>query len=413
MAVPELSLYVHVPFCLGKCSYCDFYSITDLEAAGRVTSRTIEQGARALELLGRPRLGTVYVGGGTPSALRREDLDRLLSSIGTWGGDRAVEVTVEANPETLERSFLDISAAAGVTRLSLGVQTLDPALLSLLGRRATREQTLAALELVRQRWRGDLSVDLLAGIPGQTWARLSEDIETVLAFDPQHVSLYQLTREEGTRYDRLIRAGKLEEMPASEQERVWLRGAGLLRERGFAHYEISNFARIGHQCRHNHRYWRLDPYLGIGPAAASTLPGGATGVVRLTEPGSVSSWLAGQPPAAEQVPARDFFFENLMMGLRLFEGIPKTAIENRFGTDALKWLLETWAELSPRHGTRLRSGRFALTRRGWLLLTRLLEEMVERVKELPLDRPPNWPDGPSRGLEPVTLAGAGAWPGAA
>ena len=160
-------------------------------------------------------------------------------------------MTVEANPETLDQSFLDICASAGVTRISIGVQTLEPSLLALLGRRATREQNLAAVELLRTRWQGGVSVDLLAGIPGQTWERLAEDIETVLSFDPQHVSLYSLTREEGTLFDRMILAKKLKEMPAAEQDRLWLRGVRLLRERGFEHYEISNFAPAGLECRHN------------------------------------------------------------------------------------------------------------------------------------------------------------------
>ncbi len=226
------------------------------------------------------------------------------------------------------------------------MQTLEPSLLALLGRRATREQNLAALELLRTRWQGGVSVDLLAGIPGQTWERLAEDIETVLSFDPQHVSLYSLTREEGTLFDRMILAKKLKEMPAAEQDRLWLRGVRLLRERGFEHYEISNFAPAGLECRHNERYWRLDPYLGIGPAAVSTLPGGSTGVLRVTEARSVHAWLAGANPALEEVPARDFFFENLMMGLRLAAGVPRERVRRRFGDRVLQWLLEEWARLA-------------------------------------------------------------------
>ncbi len=395
MAAPELSLYVHVPFCLGKCSYCDFYSVTALDASPRVVSRMLEQGAAALERLGGPRLSTVYIGGGTPSVLRAEDLRRLLGGLVSWGSGSAAELSVEANPETVDARFLEDCASAGVTRLSLGVQTLDAGLLALLRRRATPEQTLSALELIRSRWRGALSVDLLAGIPGQTWLRLSADLDAVLAFAPQHVSLYSLTREEGTSYDRMILRGELREMPAAEQDSLWLRGARLLRGRGYAHYEISNFALAGSECLHNLHYWSMDPYLGIGPAAVSTLPGGATGVVRLSEPRSVRGWLAGAGPHVEEVAARDFLFENLMMGLRPARGIAKATIRSRFGGEALRWLLEAWARLSESHGARVRSGRLALTRRGWLLLSGFLTRLLQEMEGMHLDGPPAWPDGGS------------------
>ena len=406
MAVPDLSLYVHVPFCLGKCSYCDFYSITELGSASRVVDRTLDEGARALDLLGTPRLATVYVGGGTPSALRRPDLERLLGGIARWCAGPPDELTVEANPETVDEAFIEICGGAGATRLSVGVQTLEPALLGLLGRRATREQTLAALDLVARRWKGDVSVDLLAGIPGQSGERLIEDIEAVLRFSPRHVSLYSLTREEGTPYDRMIRAGRLREMPAEEQERVWLAGVRLLRSRGYGHYEISNFALPGGECRHNLSYWELRPYLGIGPAAVSTLPGGSTGVVRLSRPRSVSGWLSGAALQVEEIEPREFLFETLMMGLRLARGVSVRAIRERFGEEALGRLEELWAAMHGSHGARLRAGRLALTRRGWLLLSGFLSKLLDETRGLRVRQPPGWPDGASRGLAPLAAGGA-------
>ena len=401
MAVPDLSLYIHVPFCLGKCSYCDFYSITAVGSAPAVVDRTIEEGSRALDGLGGPRLATVYVGGGTPSALRRGDLARLLQGVRSWCAGPPDELTVEANPETTDEEFVDICASFGVTRLSVGVQTLEPGLLTLLDRRATREQTLGGLDLIRTRWRGELSVDLLAGIPGQSSERLIDDIDSVLRFVPWHVSLYSLTREKGTPYDRRIRAGKLEEMPAEEQERLWLAGVRHLRGLGYRHYEVSNFAIPGAECRHNQCYWRMDPYLGIGPAAVSTLPGGSTGVVRLSRPRSVRDYLAGAEPQVEEVGPRDFFFETLMMGLRQAKGVPMSVIQGRFGDEALAWLLETWSKLGRSNGTRVRSGRLTLTRHGWLLLSGFLARLLWEFQGLHVERRPNWPDGRSRGLAAV------------
>jgi oxygen-independent coproporphyrinogen III oxidase len=387
----DIGLYVHVPFCRARCSYCDFYSITDLGDAGRVVDRTLEDAAASLDSLGRPRIDTIYVGGGTPSALPPNDLARLLAGVsGLGGGVRPREFTVEANPETVDRVFLDACEAAGVDRLSIGVQSLAQPSLTLLGRRATREQTLAALELAARAWKGSISVDLLAGIPGQTEDELVANLEGVLAFRPAHVSLYSLTREPGTAFDARIRAGTLREMPAEDQESVWLRGVRLLRDRGYRHYEISNFALADGECRHNLRYWRLDPYVGAGPAAVSTIPA-AGGAVRETRPRSVRGYLENAAVLREEVSARDLFFETLMMGLRLARGLPAWRVRARFGDGAVAWLEEAWLRGHDAHGTRVRGRTFALTRAGWLRLSGLLRWLLEEIEGLALEEALHWP----------------------
>jgi oxygen-independent coproporphyrinogen III oxidase len=392
LAAFDIGLYIHVPFCRAKCSYCDFYSITDLGDAGRVVDRTLEDAAASLDALGRPRIDTIYVGGGTPSALPRQDFARLLAGLNDLArGVTPAEFTVEANPETVDREFLDTCAAAGVDRLSIGVQSLAQASLSLLGRRATREQTLAALELAGDAWSGSVSVDLLAGVPGQTQADVAADLEAVLSYRPAHVSLYSLTREPGTAYDARVRAGTLREMAAEEQENVWLRGVRVLRERGYRHYEISNFALDGAECRHNLRYWRLEPYLGAGPAAVSTIPGADGVVVRESRARSVRGYLQRDDVQREEIAVRDFFFETLMMGLRLARGVPVRRVRARFGAAAVGWLEQAWVRGRDAHGTRLRGGTFALTRGGWLRLSGLLRWLLGEIEGLTLEAPPRWP----------------------
>ena len=271
---PGISLYVHVPFCADKCLYCDFYSVprhsVPYELQTAVVRETIRQARVFLALLprgARPR--TIFMGGGTPSALPRDLLRELLDAFKDAGGS---EWTLEANPESLDDAFLDICRASGATRLSVGIQSLQDEQLRLLKRPATRRVTLEALQRVARRWKGELSVDYITGIPRQTVRQVSEDLAILKEFGPGHFSLYQLTCEPETELAGLVAQGRIELNAPDLDEELWFTGKETLEASGFSHYEISNFCLPGKECRHNLRYWRMEPYLGVGPAAVSTLP---------------------------------------------------------------------------------------------------------------------------------------------
>ena len=394
MARPEsaVSLYLHVPFCTDKCVYCDFYSVPCRTVAEDIQARVVEETIRqARAILSRAPVGTpvqtIFVGGGTPSALPPFLQEKLLGAFTDLHPD---EWTVEANPETLDEPFLERCRAAGVSRLSVGIQTLRQDLLDRLHRRATREDCLRAVRLLQERWTGRLSLDFIAGIPGQRTEDVHEDLAVVERDWPGHVSLYQLTREEGTPMDRMVDAGQMRMNPRELDEELWFTGSDEIRRRGYGHYEVSSFSRPGEECLHNLRYWSIEPYVGAGPAAVGTLPGawlnGLTGfgsagtVARLSNPRDIRAYLAragaGWGAALETIAPEDFLVETFMMGLRTARGIPAEAVRRRFGAevDALwpglwnRWVSAGWALPA--------TDSLRLTEDGMMLLDTLVEELI-------------------------------------
>jgi len=417
LAVSEpvpLSLYVHVPFCAARCRYCDFFSIPldrSGEAAGfaaAVIERTIAQLDRFLDHA-PARIETVYVGGGTPSVLPRALLGRLLGRLADL---EPTEWTVEANPESLDRGFLDVCGQAGVTRLSVGLQSMDDRLLALLGRPGTAADNRRALELIATEWRGDASLDLIAGIPGQSRTGMLADVAAVARTEVSHASLYSLTIERDTPLDGLIRSGAVLANARDHDDELWLEGRAALDAAGLRQYEVSNFARPGKGCRHNLRYWRLEPYLGIGPASVSTLPGNLAaaltgvdelaGVVRLSNPRDLPSFLSrgmgsrGAPWGIETevVSPAAFVLETLMMGLRLVDGIQAESFHRRFGCDLDHLVPGLWQRWTARGLAAPGAGALRLTDRGLLRLDPLLAELAEALRAGLPAIDVRWPDRP-------------------
>jgi oxygen-independent coproporphyrinogen-3 oxidase len=393
-----LSLYVHVPFCTDKCLYCDFFSVrcrTVPEAVlEAVVDQTIRQADSLMGSLHAADSATIFVGGGTPSVLPRPLLHRLLAAFQKL---KPEECTVEANPESVDEAFLETCGARGVTRLSLGVQSLRDERLRLLRRPCTRDDILAALGLVSLRWDGDLSLDYIAGIPGQTSAEVAEDLQHLLRFRPSHISLYQLTTEPGTELEKAVARGTVVPNAPELDEELWFQGCAELEHAGFAHYEVSNFCLPGKECRHNLRYWRLQPYLGVGPSAVSTIPTEAAlrafpesrtvlehaAAVRLTTPRDFSSFLAGEPlrwnMQVEGVTDREFLIETLMMGLRLAGGIGRASFEKRFGKAFDELFPELWSRWEAKGLAAPARKALRLTDQGRLFLDTLLGEVVDAV----------------------------------
>jgi oxygen-independent coproporphyrinogen III oxidase len=408
---PALSVYLHVPFCTDKCLYCDFYSVprgTVAEALQKdVVDQTILQARHFLDQLRPARIDTLFIGGGTPSALTRTHLAALLDSC---RGTGCVEWTVEANPESLDRSFLALCETAGVTRLSVGVQSMRDGHLRLLKRPATRDDNLEALHLIREQWHGELNLDFIAGIPGQTPAEVREDLALLDDFRPCHVSLYQLTCEPETELSRLVGNGTIVLNSRERDEELWFAGKEELEGRGYRNYEISNFCRPGKECRHNLRYWRMEPYLGVGPGAVSTVPARSFAialrrgdlaekpgcVLRVSNPRDIGAFLVGKDGlwglGVDVVESKDFLFENLMMGLRLAEGIPLTRWESRFGRRFEEFFPGIWERWTGEGLAEQPRANMRLTESGRLVLDRLLGEIAERIAS-PDMAPPSvsWP----------------------
>lgn len=318
-------LYVHVPFCLRKCLYCDFESVTALER--------IPDYLDALEREARRRgreveaVDTVYVGGGTPSVLGPARIAHLLAMVrAVFSPATGAEVTVELNPDDVTVELLDALEAAGATRLSLGVQSFDDAALRLLGRRHDAAGARRALELVRRRrWsnRPEMSLDLMFGWRGQREEDHGRSLEEALAFGPEHLSCYQLTIEgHGSRFAARLAAGDDLRADEAAQRRLFLLTHEVLTARGYEHYEISNFARPGCRSRHNERYWSHGPYLGLGPAAHS-FDGRRR---RSWNAPTLDAYLAGEAGGAEELDDEQLLLERLMLGFRTARGVDEAVL---------------------------------------------------------------------------------------
>ena len=333
-SLPPLSLYVHLPWCLRKCPYCDFNS-HEMKAGElpeqRYLDALVADLESALPLIWGRTVYSIFIGGGTPSLFSPQGIDRLLSDIRARVRLEAdCEITLEANPGTFEKDRFRAFRAAGVTRLSVGVQSFDDRFLEALGRVHDREQALAAVREASEAF-DTFNLDLMYALPGQTLQDLERDVGTALALAPPHLSIYHLTIEPNTYF-----AKHPPRVPADDQAYAMLdRITEMTAAAGLARYEVSAYARAGHACFHNTNYWQFGDYLGIGAGAHGKLSFAHRVVrqVRYREPRLyMDNALAGQPVAQEdEVRRADLPFEYLLNALRLREGFALQDFTERTG----------------------------------------------------------------------------------
>jgi putative oxygen-independent coproporphyrinogen III oxidase len=335
-ALPPLSLYVHLPWCLKKCPYCDFNSHESAPGAALQETRYL-QALRAdleasLPLVWGRKVHSVFIGGGTPSLFSPEGIAQLLADVrALLPLEAGCEITLEANPGTFERDRFAAFRAAGVTRLSIGVQSFDDAALKALGRVHDAAQARAAVEEAARAF-DTFNLDLMYALPHQGMRELGEDLATALAFAPPHLSVYHLTLEPNTRFAS-------QPPPDLPDEDLAAQMLDLICERtaahGLARYEVSAFARSGHRCEHNLNYWQFGDYLGIGAGAHGKLsfPQRILRQVRWREPTTyMDKALAGQAVSnAEEVGRKALPFEFMLNALRLKEGVPQAYFVERTG----------------------------------------------------------------------------------
>ena len=264
-------IYIHVPFCKGRCIYCDFYSTTEgVEWKSRYVSALIQEIRQRKDELSLARVHSIYIGGGTPSQLPPEMLAAILQEVfALYSVDSDAEVTIEANPDDVTAEWLSVMRDTPANRLSMGVQTFDDALLTLLRRRHTSEQAVRAVERAQAYGFDNVSIDLIYGLPGETMEQWQSDVQKGLSLGIQHLSAYALSYEEGTPLARMLERGEVRETDEELSLRMYEHLMDATREAGFLHYEISNFSLPGKFSRHNSSYWQGVPYLGVGPGAHS------------------------------------------------------------------------------------------------------------------------------------------------
>lgn len=381
-------IYVHVPFCVRKCGYCDFYSVAGGEEARDGFPALVE---REMDLVLHAYPGeagvpadTVYFGGGTPTVLGAGRLNRLLAAIRSrFPVAEGAEITTEANPGTVTGDDLARLRDGGFNRVSLGVQSFRPETLAALGRIHSVDDVRAAYRDARRAGFSSVGIDLIFGNPGQREAGWREDLDLAVTFLPDHVSAYALTPEPGTPIHAAISGGEAALPDDDAVARMYAATRETLGAAGYRHYEISNFARPGKECRHNLKYWRRDGYLGFGPSAHGLLfPGeSAPFGLRTANPPSLADYARalgeGRPPwgLIRACGREDAWKESLIFGLRTSEGVSPSSIEKRHGPppDEAREAVETMVG----SGVLLREGdRLRLPERYWFVSNEALQRLA-------------------------------------
>ena len=341
--------YIHVPFCKSKCPYCDFYSLLlrDEDTKDKYVEAVIKEITAFSEFFGNEKgqehsfieqaPDSIYFGGGTPSLLSPDQVSKILSALdNTFGKEADREVTLEANPKTVDEEYLKQIHNAGVNRLSIGIQSFDDGILKKLGRTHKTEDSKKAFEDARKAGFNNISIDLIFGIEGQTMETWEDSLREALKLEPEHISLYSLEFMEGTVFTRLLKEGKMKETDPEEDRAMYEKAAEMLKDAGYLHYEISNFAKPGFESRHNLKYWDLDDYAGFGPGAHSYMTDLITGYgQRYYHDGDLEAYLKGPCNVRFMEPNNyaDDMQEFTITALRLAKGIDKNEFYERFGQD--------------------------------------------------------------------------------
>lgn len=361
-----LGIYIHCPFCRSKCPYCDFYSVCySDESADRYIDALVSriEGYAGMGLCA----DTIYFGGGTPSLLGVQRISIIMQALARTFALDAPEVTLELNPCTASAELMHGLRSAGVNRFSIGVQSGLDCELASLGRKHSAAQSAHAVELARSAGFDNISLDIMLGTPGQTQESLGRSLDFLLGLEPQHISAYMLKIEPGTPYA----SRKLELPDDDETARLYMTVSETLRNNGYEHYEISNFALPGYESRHNMKYWLCEEYLGFGPSAHGYFQG-----TRYSYPRSLEEYIAGEcridnePGGSAE--------EYIMLGLRLSCGLGLDILRTRYNIDVGKLLLAA-QPLCKAGLVRCENDRIALTPEGYLVSNAIILKLTEAL----------------------------------
>lgn len=333
-------VYIHIPFCVSRCRYCDFYSTTCLDRREDYIQAVVQEAAG--RIADGSDIRTIYFGGGTPSQLTAGQVKRIVESLrlGKEGIERkegteskeskeSREVTMEVNPGDVTVEYLRAVREAGINRLSIGIQSFRDELLQRIGRRHTAQQAIEAVHAARQAGLDNLSIDLIYGLPGQTMQMWQQDIEQALALHPEHISTYCLSYEEGTVLTRMRDEGQISEQDDDTLNEMYDTLCQQLKDAGYEHYEVSNFALPNRRSRHNSSYWNDKPYIGLGAGAHSY-----DGQVRSWNPSDLDAYIAGTLAhnllvESETLTPEQKHEESIMLRLRTSEGVSRDLLTGR------------------------------------------------------------------------------------
>ena len=378
-------LYIHVPFCVRKCGYCAFHSgLYAADDASRYVKLVIAEMAVRAAQYGRRTFETVYFGGGTPSLLELSQIGAILDGVSRYFGIASgAEITLEANPESAVRQgFLAGLQGLGVNRLSLGAQSFKDEALFLLGRPHRSRDTMKAVNMARSAGIANVSLDLIWGVPGQSPKDWLDDLKAASGLRPEHLSCYGLTLEEGTPLARQFEDGEFVLPDEDDTASMYMLGSEYLESEGYLQYEVSNYARMGFQSRHNSGYWSQEEYLGLGPAAVSTVDD-----IRWTNPKDLRSYeeACGKQTELETLDSRTRWQEMVMLSLRTSKGLHLEEFLRVTGTDFFRTNRKLVQMLRTHRLVRLQAGYLRLTRNGMLVSNSIIERLIDGAESMHSD----------------------------
>lgn len=377
----ERGIYVHIPFCLRKCNYCDFYSISGFSKG--ILEKYVDTVLCEIEKCQLEKeydFSTVYIGGGTPSLLEGKDLERIIKALyKKFRLKSDVEITVEANPATLDKGRISHFYNIGVNRFSLGVQSFADEELKILGRMHDESDILKTVEIFHELNIENFNIDLIYGIPGQTLEKWENNLKKAVDCAPSHISMYLLQLDDSVPMAKLVKKGHLEMLSEEDECEFYYRGLEYLENKGFKQYEISNFCRIGFACQHNLIYWQANEYIGLGAGAASYI-----NRKRFMNTPQLENYIknlsTGFLPPREELEFMDtpekVAADAVILGLRLCQGINLEEFARRFGIDIkerYKNIIDKYEKASL---LKLENGYIYLTKKGYFLANEVLKEFI-------------------------------------
>lgn len=391
MEINKIGVYIHIPFCARKCRYCGFLSFPGYPPEmyeAYVDAAVSELKSFNEGFTGKYTADTVFIGGGTPSLLSGEQISRLIDAVrDTFGIAEDAEITMEANPNSLTRQKLEAYRAAGVTRLSMGAQSFSDRVLDSLGRVHKAADIGRAFRQAREAGFDNINLDLMFAVPDQTMEDLEDSLRQAIELGPEHISLYGLQLEEDTIFYEEYKSGIIDLPDEKDEEAMYHAAVKILTEAGYAHYEISNYAKPGYECRHNLKYWEMGDYIGIGPGAHSYVRGSAPAGERRSNVTDLSEYIElasnGRPATDRESRVvdskRDAMAVFVFTGLRKLEGIDLGEFERRFGNsffsvykdraDVIKMYMDSGM-------MKLSGNRLAITEKGIYISNDIMSEFV-------------------------------------
>ena len=367
-------VYIHIPFCKSRCKYCDFYSTTMLDRRDEYVKALLGELELRKHYLPDKNIRTIYFGGGTPSLLSAVQISLILQKIQElFEVDIEAEITLETNPGDLTKDYLQTIREVGINRLSIGIQSFDDHKLRLIGRRHTAQEAKAAVLMAQEAGFGNISIDLIYGLPGQTIDEWKAELMQALELNIQHISTYCLSYEQGTALTNMLESGEIQAVDDDTENLMYAILVNTLKESGFCHYEVSNFARAGYYSHHNSAYWNNTPYMGIGAAAHSY-----DGCSRQWNTSDLNTYIRqveshNLQPETEHLTDKDKYNELVMLSLRTDNGIDLS----RLTEDDKAYCLGQAEQFIERQQLELTGNRLTATMSGINILNLITEHLMQ------------------------------------